>query len=102
MTVDGPYLNIRADMWQALCDRHSEYRAHDELTANAIGGKVSLRVGRISSFDIGPLHFDNLAVVIQPAVGTFASPDAVGFIALDLFEPGGWLTFDFPNGRLYL
>ena len=54
------------------------------------------------SFDIGPLHFDNPRVVVQPQLGYFARPDAVGFIALNLFEPGGWLTFDYPNGRLYL
>ena len=75
---------------------------HDELKANGIGGEVKLQVARITSFDIGPLHFDNPSVVVQPPVGYFASGDAVGFIALNLFEPGGWVTFDYPNGRLYL
>jgi hypothetical protein len=67
-----------------------------------MGGEVTLQVARVTSFDVGPLHFDNPRVVIQPAVGYFARPDAVGFIALNLFEPGGWLTLDYPNGRLYL
>jgi hypothetical protein len=102
MTIGSPYLNITANMWRALRDRHPEYRTHDTLTANGIGGPLNLEVGRITSFDVGPLHFDGPSVVIQPAVGYFANSDAVGFIALNLFEPGGWLTFDFPNGRLYL
>jgi Aspartyl protease len=102
MTIDGPYLNVTAAMWKALRDRHPEYEVHDELVANGIGGQVKLEVARITSLDVGPLHFDAPAVVIQPPVGYFASPDAVGFIALNLFEPAGWLTFDYPNGRLYL
>ena len=102
MTIDGPYLNVTPNMWQGLFDRHPEYRVHDELKANGIGGEVKLQVARITSFDIGPLHFDRPRVVIQPSVGYFSHPDAVGFIALNLFEPNGWLTFDYPNGRMYL
>jgi hypothetical protein len=102
MTIPGPYLNITSSMWMSLRERHPEYQVHDELKANAIGGEVKLQIGRITSLDIGPLHFDQIAVVIQPTVGYFARPDAVSFIALNLFEPHGWLTFDFPNGRLYL
>jgi hypothetical protein len=78
-------------MWQALRDKRSEYTVHDELVANGIGGQVE--VGRIGTLDVGPLHFDDVAVSIQPPVGYFASPDAVGFIALNLFEPCGYLTF---------
>jgi len=102
MTIDGPYFNITTAMWQALCDKNPAYRVEGELTANGIGGQLTLQIGRITSLDVGPLHFEKPAVVIQPPVGYFASPDAVGFIALNLFEPGGWLTFDYPNGRLYL
>lgn len=102
MTIDGPYLNVTTSLWRALRARHPEYEVHDELKANAIGGEVRLQVARISSLDVGPLHFDRPSVVIQPAVGYFASPDAVGFIALNLFAPGGWLTLDYPSGRLYL
>jgi len=102
LTIDAPYLNVTPGMWEALRGRHPEYEVHDELVANAIGGQIKLAVARITSFDVGPLHFDAPSVVIQPSVGYFARPDAVGFIALNLFEPGGWLTFDYPNGRLYL
>jgi hypothetical protein len=101
MTIGAPYLNITTNMWNALRERHPEYQVHDELKANAIGGEVHLQIARISSLDVGPLHFDNPSVVVQPPVGYFASADAVGFIALNLFEPGGWVTFDFPNGRIY-
>lgn len=102
MTIDGPYLNITGTMWQALCARHPEYRVHHQLIANGIGGPVELDVGRINSFDLGPLHFGQISVVIQPASGIFANPDAIGFVALNLFEHDQWLTFDYPSGRLYL
>jgi hypothetical protein len=101
MTIDAPYLNVTASVWQALRDRHPEYEVHDGLKANAIGGEVHLQVARISTLDVGPLHFEHPSVVIQPPVGYFASPDAVGFIALNLFAPGGWLTLDYPSTRLY-
>jgi hypothetical protein len=102
MTIPGPYLNVTSAMWNALRERHPEYVIHDELKANGIGGELKVHVGRITSFAVGPLRFENVSVVIQPAVGYFERPDAVGFIALNLFEPCGWLTFDYPNGRLYL
>jgi hypothetical protein len=102
MTVDGPYLNVTVAMWQALRRRHPEYQVHDTLEANAIGGSLKLDVGTIGSLDVGPLRFDRVKVVIQPPVGYFASAGAVGFIALNLFQANGRLTFDYPNGRLWL
>jgi hypothetical protein len=102
MTIDGPYLNVPDNVWQALRGRNPRYFVEDELKANGIGGEVTLRVARITSFDVGSLHFDGPRVVIQPTVGYFARPDAVGFIALNLFEAAGWLTLDYPNGQLYL
>jgi hypothetical protein len=102
MTIDGPYLNVPDSVWRALRERRPDYFIEDELKANGIGGEVTLQVARITSLEIGPLHFEGPRVVIQPSVGYFARPDAVGFIALNLFEPGGWLTVDYPNGRLYL
>jgi hypothetical protein len=102
MTIDGPYLNIPANLWRALRDHHPEYVIEDQVKATGIGGEVTLGIARITSFDLGPLHFSDPRVVIQPPVGYFARPDAVGFVALNLFEPGGWLTLDYPNGRLYL
>jgi hypothetical protein len=102
LTIDGPYLNIPKGMWQALRARHPEYVVHEELEANGIGGKVTLEVGTITSLAVGPLSFNNIKVVIQPAIGYFAGAEAVGFIALNLFAAGGWLTFDYPNRRLYL
>jgi hypothetical protein len=94
MTIDGPYLNVTTPMWEALREKNPAYAVEGELVANGIGGQVTLQIGRITSFDVGPLHFEDVVVVIQPSVGYFARPDAVGFIALNLFEPGGWLTFD--------
>ncbi len=76
MTIDGPYLNVPPTLWRALRQRHPEYVIEDELKATGIGGEVALHVARINT--------------------------AVGFIALNLFEPGGWMTLDYPNGRIYL
>jgi hypothetical protein len=102
MTIDGPYLNITASMWKALRARRPEYRVHDRLEAHGIGGKLELEVGTISRLEVGPLGFDGVKVVIQPQVGYFASANAVGFIALNLFASRGWLTIDYPSRRIYL
>jgi Aspartyl protease len=102
MTIEGPYLNISAAMWKALRDRRPEYQVHKTLEAHGIGGKLTLEVGTITSLEVGPMRFADVKVVIQPEVGYFANPEAVGFIALNLFSAAGWLTFDYPNGRLYL
>jgi hypothetical protein len=101
MTVDGAYLNITAAMWRALCARQPAYRVHDTIEVHGIGGKLNLDVATITSLDVGPLRFDRVNVVVQPAVGYFASPDAVGFIALNLFAPGRGLTLDYPARRIY-
>ncbi len=102
MTVPSPYLNITAAMWRALCERQPAYHVTDTLTAHGIGGEVKLEIGEIQSLDVGCLHFDRPRVIIQPPVGIYGSPDAVGFVALNLLQPNGWATFDYPNGRLYL
>lgn len=102
MTVPSPYLSITTPMWHALCDRQPSYRVIDTVTAQGIGGEIKLEIGEIQSLDVGGLHADRPHVVIQPPVGVFSSPDAPGFIALNLLEPNGWATFDYPNGRIYL
>ncbi|HVR64030.1 MAG TPA: aspartyl protease family protein [Polyangia bacterium] len=102
MTVPSPYVNITTAMWRALCDRQPAYAITDRVTAKGIGGELTLEIGAIESLDIGCLHFDRPRVVVQPPVGLFGSPDAPGFIALNLLEPNGWATFDYPNGRIYL
>jgi hypothetical protein len=101
MTVGGPYLNITAAMWRALCARQPAYRVHDTIEVHGIGGKLNLDVATITSLEVGPLRFDRVNVVVQPAVGYFASPDAVGFIALNLFATGHGLTLDYPARRIY-
>jgi hypothetical protein len=101
-SVPEPYLNITTAMWDLLRERNSRHALHDTLTAIGVGGPVHLNVGRISSLEVGPLRFENPSVVIQPRQGYFARSDAVGFIALNLFQPLGWVTFDYPAGKLYL
>lgn len=102
MTVPSPYVSITAPMWRALCDRQPGYTVTDTVTVTGIGGEIKLEIGEIASLDVGCLHFDRPRVVVQPPVGLFANPDAPGFIALNLLEPNGWATFDYPNGRIYL
>lgn len=100
--IYGPYLNLPLAVWKQLCEKRAEYNFYTQLSAGGMGGQVSLNVGRIASLDIGPLHFEQPSVVVQPEQGIFARPDAVGFISLALFEPGHWLTFDYAAGRIYL
>ncbi len=102
LSLGGPYLNVTTKDWKKLCEKRPDYNFYTSLTAGGMGGTVELKVGRISSLEIGPLRFENPSVVVQPETGIFASPDAVGFISLHLFEPGQWLTLDYQAGRIYL
>jgi len=97
-----PYLNITTAIWKQLQTKNSQYKFHHQLTAGGMGGMVELNIGRIGSLEVGPLRFENPGVVVQPEQGIFASPDAVGFISLNLFEPGKWLTLDYAAGKIYL
>lgn len=102
LSVEGPYLNLPVAVWNKLCEKQPQYSFYNQLTAGGMGGTVELKVGRINSLEIGPLRFEQPSVVVQPAQGIFASEDAVGFISLNLFEAGRWLTLDYPAGKIYL
>ena len=77
MTVEGPYLNITTNMWQALRDRHPEYEVSGELKANAIGvtdapysaGRQSLPLSQNGL--VG--RFQPLAVQLSPKQPCFRS-----------------------------
>ncbi|MBN9388219.1 MAG: aspartyl protease family protein [Chloroflexi bacterium] len=101
-SVMWPYVNITTSTWKQLCEKNPGYSVTGTIGAKGMGGRVELQVAKIASLDLGPLHFDLPSVVIQPEQGIFASPHAVGFISLNLFEPGGWVTFDYPAGRIYV
>jgi hypothetical protein len=100
--AEGPYLNLPMAIWHKLCEKHPEYTFYTQLTASGMGGQVELPVGRIGSFELGPLRFEKPSLVVQPEQGIFAQTDAVGFISLNLFEKGRWLTLDYLAERLYL
>lgn len=98
----GPYLNLPTAVWNKLREKQPQYRFYTSLNASGMGGTVELNVGHINSLELGPLHFEQPSVVVQPAQGIFANDDAVGFISLNLFESGKWLTLDYEAGRIYL
>jgi hypothetical protein len=101
-SVAWPYLNITTSNWRQLCEKRSHYTFHDTVAAKGMGGRVDLQVAQIDLLEIGPLRFERPRVVVQPEQGIFANPQAVGFISLNLFEPGQWITFDYPAGRIYV
>jgi len=101
-SVAWPYLNITTFTWRQLCEKRPDYKFHDMVIARGMGGRVELQIANIESLDLGPLKFYNPRVVVQPEQGIFASPNAVGFVSMNLFEPGQWVTFDYPAGRIYI
>jgi hypothetical protein len=101
-SVTWPYLNITTATWKQLREKKPSYSFHGTVGAKGMGGRVELQVAQIESLDLGPLHFDKPCVVVQPEQGIFANPNAVGFISLNLFEPGQWVTLDYPAGRIYV
>lgn len=98
----GPYLNLPTQVYDKLKEKQPDYTFYTNIQASGMGGKVDLQVGHIKSLELGPLRFENPSVVVQPKQGIFANDNAVGFISLNLFEGGKWLTLDYQTGRIYL
>jgi hypothetical protein len=94
------YVNIPAPLWQAL------RRGHPALTpvtafqgTGANGRAVDLPVAAIADSRIGTLDLARLFVIVQPEVGYFAEPDAMGFVSNNFLRKLGRVTLDYGAGR---
>lgn len=94
------YLNLAPAQAQALgLDEREPIKV---FKATGTGGAtLQLPVHAVADLKLGPVHVARAFAIVQPEVGYFARPEAVGFIGnsvLDKLAP----HFDYANGALYL
>ena len=96
------YLNVTEDVWKRLTALDPELKPERYFRGSGIGGAVKLPVARIKSFSVNTATISSPFVIVQPKVGYFARPDAVGFISNNFLEKFSPITIDYLDSRLYL
>lgn len=118
-SVDGQPCRLRIDTGASLFDTDKVYinivektlrRLHpngptkpvEQLGAVGAGGQsVSIPVYSVGEVRLGPARFSDARVIVQPPVGYFSNPDAIGFLGDNLLEKLGRVVIDYPGRRLF-
>ena len=99
--TEDVYVNVPARSWAALQARDPELRPTSELQGTGANGEtVALPVAEVKGARIGPLELESAFVIVQPEVGYFADPKALGFVGNNFLEKLGRVTLDYGAGRL--
>lgn len=96
------YVNVTGRVWEELRRLDPALAPSQYFTGTGTGGEVRLPVARIGSLSLGERTLERPWVIVQPAQGYFARPDAVGFVGNNLLEKFGRVTIDYPGRRLAL
>lgn len=96
------YVNVTERVWEELRRLDPALAPSQYFTGTGTGGEVRLPVARIGSLSVGERTLARPWVIVQPAQGYFARPDAVGFVGNNFLEKFGRVTIDYPGRRLAL
>ena len=96
------WINLSQGQWAQVRGDRPETAPMATLGGSGTGGQVSLPVHAGGRLEIGPLAWDEPRLIVQPAQGYFARPEAVGFVGNALFWSQGMVTIDYPGHRLIL
>lgn len=96
------WINLSQGQWVQVRGERPETAPMATLGGSGTGGQVSLPVHAGGRLEIGPLAWDEPRLIVQPAQGYFARPEAVGFVGNALFWSQGMVTIDYPGHRLIL
>ncbi|MBW8302875.1 MAG: aspartyl protease family protein [Brevundimonas sp.] len=96
------WINLSQGQWARVRGERPETAPIATLGGSGTGGQVSLPVHAGGRLEIGPLAWDEPRLIVQPAQGYFARPEAVGFVGNALFWSQGMVTIDYPGQRLIL
>lgn len=94
------WINLTGDQWARVRGARPQTPPIATLGGSGTGGSVSLPVHLGGRLEIGPLAWDEPRLIVQPAQGYFARPDAVGFVGNALFWSQGVVAIDYAAGRL--
>ena len=94
------YVNIPPSVWRALLDRHPDLVPSVHFQGTGAGGEaVDLPVAAVPSGRIGARDLGRVFVIVQPAAGYFAAPDAKGFVSNNFLRMCGRVALDSAHGR---
>jgi len=96
------WINLSQPQWMQVRGERPETAPIATLGGSGTGGQLSLPVHAGQRLEIGPLAWDEPRLIVQPAQGYFARPEAVGFVGNALFWSQGTVTIDYPGHRLIL
>jgi hypothetical protein len=94
------YVNVPAALWQTLRQRDPSLAPDRHFQGTGADGQtVQLPVARVGRVRIGPRDLASAWLIVQPAAGYFAGPEAKGFVSNNFLEKLGLVTLDFANRR---
>lgn len=96
------WINLSQGQWAQVRGDRPDGAPIATLGGSGTGGQVSLPVHAGERLQIGPLAWDEPRLIVQPAQGYFARPEAVGFVGNAVFWSRGMVTIDYPGHRLTL
>ncbi len=96
------YLNVTQDVWERLTAIDSDLKPERYFTGSGVGGEIKLSVARIKKFSVGTIIFPSPFIIVQPKLGYFTRPDAVGFISNNFLEKFNPVTISYLENKLYL
>jgi hypothetical protein len=97
------WVNITTPTWRRLQLLDPSLTFAGWLGATGTGGgELRLGYGRLTRLRVGEVTVPRPYVIVQPEVGYFARPDAIGFLGNNFLERFGAVTIDYPGRRLLL
>ncbi len=101
---DGPltFVNITQNFYDRLRTRDPATRPITYFGAQGVGGKLKIAVIAAHKVAIGPIQMDRPRLIVQPPVGYFARPDAVGFLGGYSLNHWGGFIVDYRKRQLIL
>ncbi len=100
---DAPdvYVNVPPRLWDELRARQPALAPTSQLRGTgADGAEVLLPVVPLAGAVVGPRSLERVFLIVQPAQGYFALPEAKGFVGNNFLEKLGRVTLDYGAGRL--
>lgn len=95
------YVNVPPRLWDELRARQPALAPTTHLRGTgADGGEVQLPVVPLEGAVVGPRPAERVFLIVQPAQGYFALPEAKGFVGNNYLEKLGRVTLDYGAGRL--
>lgn len=94
------WINLSEPQFAAVLDGREPQPPVQMLGGSGAGSPLRLPVHLGERFRLGGIEWSEPRLIIQPRLGYFARPEAVGFLGNAAFRPFGLVVVDYPAGRL--